>query len=71
MIQSTPACWKISKKPPSPIWTDAMTLGHIQNVPTEAVAVIVAGLVREGVTFIVTPENDSYTTWNVELTGGH
>ena len=48
-----------------------MTNGHIKNVPTEVLPVIIAGLVREGVTFSVTPDDDIAKTWNVELTGGH
>ena len=45
--------------------------GHIRHIPTEKLAAIVAGLVREGVTFNVTPENDAGTSWDIELTGGY
>ncbi len=48
-----------------------MTLGHIQNVPAEVLPVIIPGLVREGVTFRSTPDDDAGKTWNIELTGGH
>lgn len=48
-----------------------MTLGHIQNVPAEVLPVIIAGLVREGVTFKATPEDDRAKTFDIELTGGH
>lgn len=45
--------------------------GHIKHVPAEVLPVIIAGLVREGVTFNATPEGDAAKTFNVELTGGH
>ena len=48
-----------------------MTPGHIENVPAEVLPVIIAGLVREGVTFKATPEDDRAKTFNIELTGGH
>lgn len=48
-----------------------MTNGHIQNVPAAILPVIIAGLVREGVTFNATPEDDAGKTFNVELTGGY
>lgn len=48
-----------------------MTNGHIQDIPTSILAGIVAGLVREGVTFNVTPTNDNASLWNIELTGGY
>lgn len=48
-----------------------MTAGHIRHVPAAQIPVIVAGLVREGVTFNVTPENDAGTHYNIELTGGY
>lgn len=43
----------------------------INNVPAEKLAEIVAGLVREGVTFRATPDNDLGLTFTIELTGGH
>lgn len=46
-----------------------MTLGHIRWVKTEVLGDVLAGIVRNGLTFNVTPEEDG--TWNVELTGGH
>lgn len=48
-----------------------MTPGHIQHIPADVLPVIIAGLVREGVTFNATPENDTGKHWNIELTGGH
>lgn len=48
-----------------------MVSGHIQHVPAAQVAIILAGLVRQGVTFNVTPEDDEGTHYNIELTGGH
>ena len=41
----------------------------IEGVPTKEVAPIVAGLVREGVTFTVYPT--SVGLWCIELTGGY
>jgi len=48
-----------------------MTLGHIQDIPAAVLPVIIAGLVREGVTFKATPMDDAGKFFNVELTGGH
>ena len=45
--------------------------GHIRHVPTDKLAVICAGLAREGICFNVTPENDAGTSWDIELTGGY
>lgn len=46
-----------------------MTNGHINCVKTEKLGDVLAGLVRNGLTFNVTENNDG--TWNVELTGGY
>jgi hypothetical protein len=46
-----------------------MTLGHINCVHTAELGDVLAGLVRNGLTFNVTQNHDN--TWNVELTGGH
>ena len=43
----------------------------INNVPTEMLAVIVAGLVREGICFRATADDDKGSTFTIELTGGH
>lgn len=47
------------------------TVGHIQNVPAAVLPVIIAGLVREGIMFNATPEDDEGKTFNIELTGGY
>ena len=47
------------------------TLGHIQNIPAAVLPTIIAGLVREGIMFNCTPENDEGSTFNIELTGGY
>lgn len=46
-----------------------MTLGHINCVSTSELGDVLAGLVRNGLTFNVTKNNDG--SWNVELTGGY
>jgi hypothetical protein len=51
-----------------------MTLGNILIPPEmlETLPVIVAGLVREGVTFKVYPPNlNADGFWEIELTGGY
>ncbi len=42
---------------------------RINAIPTESLATIVAGLVREGVTFDVSPSSLD-GLWNIVLTGG-
>lgn len=44
---------------------------YIENVTAEKLPIIVAGLVREGVTFRATPDDDSGKTYTIQLTGGH
>lgn len=44
---------------------------RIINVPTAALAAIVAGLVREGVTFEVSPWGMEDGLWCVTLLGGY
>lgn len=48
-----------------------MTAGHIRDIPVDKLATIIAGLVREGVTFNATPIDDAGRYFNIELTGGH
>lgn len=43
----------------------------INAVPAEILAVIVAGLVREGICFHCSPDDDAGKTFTIELTGGH
>lgn len=47
-----------------------MTNGYIRDIPADVLPVIIAGLVREGVTFDSTPLDTEGKLWNVELTGG-
>lgn len=42
----------------------------INHVPASKLAEIVAGLVREGICFKATPDNDFALTFTIELTGG-
>lgn len=42
----------------------------IKHVPSSRLGEVIAGLVREGVTFNATPENDSASHYTIELTGG-
>lgn len=70
MTQSTPACSTATTKNPSPTSTEAaMTNGHINHVPTDELGDVLAGLIKNGLTFNVTRNNDG--TWDVEMTGGH
>ena len=41
----------------------------IKHVPSSRLGEVVAGLVREGVVFNATPENDAATHYTIELTG--
>lgn len=43
----------------------------IQNIPAAVLPVIIAGLVREGVCFKSTPEDDKGSMFVIELTGGY
>lgn len=43
----------------------------INNVPAATLAIIVAGLVREGICFRASPDDDKASTFTIELTGGH
>ena len=43
----------------------------INNVPAAQLGLIVAQLVREGVTFRASPEDDTAKTYTIELTGGY
>ena len=44
----------------------------ITNIPTELLAEIIAGLVKQGLTFNCRPRhvNAAYVDWTIELTGG-
>jgi hypothetical protein len=43
----------------------------IHAIPTDQLATIVAGLVREGVTFVVNPTDETAHYWYIEFTGGY
>lgn len=43
----------------------------IKHVPAKQLAKIVAQLVREGVMFNASPEDDTASTYVIELTGGY
>lgn len=46
-------------------------MSRILNVPVIALATIVAGLVRQGITFEVTPNDDDGAYWKITLCGGY
>lgn len=46
-----------------------MTLGHINSVSSIELGDVLAGLIRNGLTFNVTRNNDG--SWNIEMTGGY
>jgi hypothetical protein len=48
-----------------------MTYQKILNVPTKALAEIIAGLVMKGLTFEVTPNTDDGELWCIHMLGGY
>lgn len=44
---------------------------YINSIPAEKLPIIVAGLVREGICFKASPDDDEGRTFTIELTGGH
>lgn len=46
-----------------------MTFGHINSVSSIELGDVLAGLIRNGLTFNVTRNHDG--SWNIEMTGGY
>lgn len=44
---------------------------HINDVPASKLPELLAGLVRQGLTFDAMPSNDEATLYTVKLTGGY
>ncbi len=43
----------------------------IKHIPSARLGEVVAGLVREGIMFNATPEDDNGSHYTIELTGGY